>query len=70
MLDIMNTADVINCFLKQVLNMVYILPEDGTDVVPVHNIKAYRDSRDIAPQLVALPCANRTAADVHEPPYT
>jgi len=33
----------------QVLNVVYELPEDGPDVVPEHNIKAYRDSRDIAP---------------------
>jgi len=50
--------------------VVYELPEDGTDVVPVHNINTYRDNRDIAPQLIALPCANRTVADVHELPYT
>jgi len=50
--------------------VVYELPEDGTDVVPVHNIKAYRDSRDIASQPIALPCAYRTVAVIHEPPYS
>jgi len=48
--------------------VVYKLPEDGTDV-PVHNTEAYRDSTDIA-QPIALPCANRTVADIHETPYS
>lgn len=45
------------------------MDEDGTDVVPVRNIKAYRGRRDIAPQPIALPSAYRTVTDVHEPPY-
>jgi len=63
--------------------VVYKLPEDGTDVpvhnteayrdstdVPVHNTEAYRDSTDKAQQPTALPCANRTVADIHETPYS
>ena len=50
--------------------MVCDLPEDGTDVVPVHNIKAYRGSRDTASQPTALPWAYRKVADIQEPPYS
>ena len=32
--------------------------------------EADRDSTDIAQQPIALPCANRTVADIHETPYS